>query len=323
MTFHFFSINNSFYNTIYADFTREIDCQLIALDESVQCPSFIKKANGWRLPAPWLRGWITGIIFWYRKYEQLFQIKNRKQDNCYIIYGRILEIYGPSLLNYIKHKDSSGILVCYLGDVVESFRFKIKDIINKFDYVYTLDRKEAGKYNIGFIQEPYSYKPLKYENETIDVLFVGTAKNRFDRIITIYEKLAEEGFTCLFYIVGVPEKEQKYNSEIHYNEYLDYKDVLSFVARSKCLLEVLQDGADSTTTRYSEALLYNKYLLTDSEYLKNKDELPENIIIIDYENWSGLNTINKKINWDNHEAIRELSIQTMINTIIDDIERNQ
>lgn len=318
MNFHFLSINNNFFKTLYADFDNCADCELISLDEKLQCPPIIRIFSSWRLPFPWIRGKVVGFFYWNRIFSQLIKTKDSK-SNCFIIYGRILDIYGPSIFCYLEKFAPKSIKICYLGDVVSSFRFKLESIKNKFDFIYSLDRKDSKKHNIGFIQEPYSFRQLPKDKEIYDVLFIGAAKNRLDKIITIYEKLVGLGYDCLFYIVGVPDNKKKYESDIHYNQYLDYKTVLKFISQSRCLLEVLQDDADTTTTRYSEALLYGKYLLTDSAYLKKQKELPQNIITIDYVNWSNLVKIKENIEFDNSVAICDLSVQTMIYSISRDI----
>ncbi len=318
MQYYFFSINDSFYNTLYSDFSKIQGCNLISLDFAYKCPSIVRILKSWKFPLPpWIRGRIVGRLFYYSLFSKLFSIRNK--GNCYIIYGRILESYGPSLLTYLKKIDKNGIFICYLGDVVDSFCFNINDITKAFDYTYSLDRKDAKKYGLRFLQEPYSYEPIFSKTEKYDALFVGSAKNRLEKIYSVYDKLKEKKFRCKFYITGVPSESQKYKDEIIYNEYLDYKTVLGLISESRAILEILQEDADTTTTRYSEALLYNKYLITDSDYLRHMPDLPSNIITIDYSNWDCLEKIRLNQSFDNTNAIKDLSIQTMIDSISKDI----
>ena len=320
MQYYFFSIDDCFYNTLYSDFSKIQGCHLVSMKLIYECPVIAKKIRSWKLPFfTWIRGRIAGRLFYYSFFDKLFSIQNK--GNCYIIYGRILEYYGPTLLTYLKKKDENGVFICYLGDVAESFNFKIKNLFKEFDFIYSLDRKETKKYGLKFLQEPYSYNPIPSKEEKIDVLFVGSAKNRLDKIYTVFDKLKEKNFRCKFFITDVPNEKQKQNKDIVYNEYLDYNTVLDLISESRAILEILQKDANSTTTRYSEALLYNKYLITDSEYLRHTPSLPSNIIPIDYSNWECLEKIKQEQSFDNTSAIKDLSIQTMIETISKDIEK--
>ena len=65
----------------------------------------------------------------------------------------------------------------------------------------------------------------------------------------------------------------------------------------------------------------NKYLITDSDYLRHMPDLPSNIITIDYSNWDCLEKIRLNQSFDNTNAIKDLSIQTMIGTISKDFEK--
>lgn len=318
MQYYFFSIDDDFYKTLYSDFSKIQGCNLVSMEMIYEWPSIAKKIKSWKLPFfPWIRGKIAGYLFFYSYFEKLFSIKG--QGNCYIIYGRVFECYGPALLTYLKKKDKNGIFICYLGDVVESFHFKIKDLFRGFDFVYSLDRKETKRYGLKFLQEPYSYKSIPLKPEKYDVLFVGSAKNRLEKIYAVYEKLKEKKFRCKFFITGVPDEMQKHKDDIVYNEYLNYNAVLGLISESRAILEILQEDADSTTTRYSEALLYNKYLVTDSDYLRRSPNLPSNIIPIDYSRWECLEKIRQNQSFDNSDAVKELSIQTMLKTISRDI----
>ena len=314
MQYYFFSIDDCFYNTLYSDFSKIQGCHLVSMKLIYKCPVIAKKIKSWKIPFfPQIRGKIAGKLFFNSFFDRLFSIKGR--GNCYIIYARIFECFGPTLLTYLKKKDKNGIFICYLGDVVQSFSFKIKDLFKGFDFIYSVDRKDSKRYGLKFLQEPYSYNPIPPKTEKYDVLFVGSAKNRLEKIYTVYDKLKEQKYRCRFFITGVPSEKQKQNEDIVFNEYLDYSTILNLISESRAILEILQEDADTTTPRYSEALLYKKYLITDSDYLRHSSNLPSNIIPIDYSNWECLEKIRQNQSFDNSNAIKALSIETMIETI--------
>lgn len=104
-----------------------------------------------------------------------------------------------------------------------------------------------------------------------DIYFLGYAKNRFSKIISVYEKLRSAGLKCDFYIVGVDKKKQVYTDEIKYNQRLDYAQNLQHVIHSKCLLEVMQKDGLGYTQRVVEILGLNKKLLTDNPNIINEE----------------------------------------------------
>lgn len=316
-SFYFIGINNSFYNTLYGEFNNPPNKYLISLSEFPNVIQPIKKLNGWRLPLPWLRGKIANTLYMQNYLNS--QMKNlhidRDKQNYFIVYGRILDIYGPAIVEYLKSIDPKSVIICYLGDVVGSFRFNIENIKRKFNAVFSLDRKDALNNDVLFLQEPYSYISLADEEKLYDVTFIGAAKDRYDKLINVYSSLLHEGYKLNFYITGVPEEKQLFKESIHYNTYLDYNDVLKQIGQSRCILEILQGGADTTTTRFSEAVIFRKNLLTNSDYLRSLKSLPPNIFTFKADTVGEFRDIVQYHDYDNSYWVKELSIDNMINTI--------
>lgn len=316
-SFYFFGINNSFYNTLYGEYNNPPNRYLISLSEYPTVIQPIKKLNGWRLPLPWLRGKIANTIYMKKCFNE--QMKNLRVDkgkkNYFIVYGRILDIYGPAIVEYLKSVDPKSVIICYLGDVASSFRFEIRKIKRKFNAVFSLDRKDALNNDVIFLQEPYSYISLEDEEKLYDVTFIGAAKDRYDKLINVYSSLLNEGYKLNFYITGISEDKQLFKESIHYNTYLDYNDVLKQIAQSRCILEILQGGADTTTTRFSEAVIFKKNLLTNSDYLRSLKSLPPNIFTFKDDIVGETGDIIHNYDYDNAYWVKELSIDNMISTI--------
>ena len=77
---------------------------------------------------------------------------------------------------------------------------------------------------------------------------------------------------CEFYIAEVKEEERIYGLEgIHYIKYMKYSKTLELISRSKCLLEVVQEGQVGSTMRSMEALVYRKKLLTNDKSIKSQE----------------------------------------------------
>lgn len=315
MKFCFVSIENSFYHTLYCDFNKAPN-SLVEVPAKLVRGRFINALIGWKLPMPWIRSKI--FYFLYNnptKLDVLSDEMKKGSDVCFIVYGRVFDFYGPCIVNYLKKLNYQAKVVLYLGDVVNTYTYNIDSIRTHFDMVFSCDRKDAKEHGLMFLQEPYSQINTEKVSVEYDFLFVGSEKGRFDKLIRIYEALTAKDYKCVFYINGVNESRQVYRDKIIYNTYLEYDKVVNLLKKSRCIIEVLQIDADTTTTRYSEALLYKKYLLTDSVYLSKNTDIAPNIICFDYKDWSVIDRIYKPLEYDLNRYIDELSIKTMTNNI--------
>ena len=68
-----------------------------------------------------------------------------------------------------------------------------------------------------------------------------------------------------------PENEQRIDG-IYYNEPLfDYNKNIQHVLNTRCVLEVMQEGADGYTPRVWESIVYKRHLLTNNTMLHKSE----------------------------------------------------
>ena len=79
-----------------------------------------------------------------------------------------------------------------------------KEILSTFDCAFTYNQKDAEDYGLTYFEGPYSVLPFHQPKETVDIFFVGQAKNRLEKIMRAYQSFKVAGFTCEFYITDVP-----------------------------------------------------------------------------------------------------------------------
>jgi hypothetical protein len=201
---------------------------------------------------------------------------------CFILNGICFELYGDQLTDYLHRTHPGCKLVLYLGDLIKMYKFDIVSCKNIFNIVANLEKGESIYYDLFYCEEPFSFHQIKKNPvlDSSDVTFVGFAKGRLRDILTIYEILDKAGLRCDFHITGVPENQQKYADKISYNKRLSFYEVLQHVIASKCILEVLQEGMTSPTTRVSEAIAYGKKLLSNCLELKGKPYYNPNFISV-------------------------------------------
>ena len=172
-----------------------------------------------------------------------------------------------------------------------------------FDLRMTFDSGEGKKYGLPVFDEIESKIDIDIDKDypLSDVFFAGRAKNRLQKILTAYDKITEAGLKCDFYVTNVPEKERVYRQGIVYaDEFMPYIDMLYKSVNSRCMLDINQDGAVGYTSRFLEAVMYNKKLIVDNptvlkskyynpqyiQYVESMDNIDTNFIkencVVDY-----------------------------------------
>ena len=277
----FVGTDNDFFRTLYKGFEEKSDCTLQLIAPTTMKRPFIDKVlTSKKIPLYNFRLAIRENI----NFRSLMKSQNDNQlgnykSNIVIIYSRVYERFGTAVLKYYRKRYSNCKLVCYYGDLIECHCCDIQDIKKHFDLVASFDKEQAAKYDIAYIHEPYSYTPKENKVAPIyDIFFVGAAKGerRLNMIHKIYNRLSSLNFKCLFYIVGVDEKNQ-INRQIIYNQPIPYHDVIEKIQKSRFILEVMQDDAVSPSSRFSESVIFNKGLITDCRVFTD-DFLPPNVI---------------------------------------------
>lgn len=159
----------------------------------------------------------------------------------------------------------------------------------KFDYIFSFDEVDARQHGFLFTFIPYSKQELPSmddANET-DLCYIGRKQNRLAELLEIYRDSKAANVRASFRITEVPAKEQQFSEEIRYNQPISYTAYLRELKGSNCILEVVRGGQSGASSRYYEAVCYNKKLLTNNsnivnlpfynpEYMKVIDR-PENI----------------------------------------------
>lgn len=231
-----------------------------------------------------------------------------------------------ALINLKKHMTVDKIIVfddstCYLITALlfnnsflwlwntlprtKSNRVKIP-ICKLIGHVYSFDQNDCIEYRI----KENSQFMISYENGknsiTHDIYFVGTDKNRYELVNSVYNYCAKHNIKTLFQLV--PDRDINYNKEIVTNHFVTYDEVLQNIKCSKAILDICKPGQTGTTYRVMEALLFNKKIVTNNEHYKELPYYsPDKIYIIkpDDHSFSGMLDFitSKEIEYD--EEIKE------------------
>lgn len=159
-----------------------------------------------------------------------------------------------------------------------------------FDCILTFDHYSSENHQIeyyGPVCENGALKP-EGEGEDSDVLYIGgVSKPRFHRVefvSRIFKYLSDNGKKCFFSLYNAKENDKetiisilgkenlvfeerylRYGESKFYFEYFSYPKTLSYIDKTKVMLEVVPNGLISCTCRLAQATNCNKKLLTTSD----------------------------------------------------------
>lgn len=219
--------------------------------------------------------------FWYPLY-----FKNdfkEKHPLCFIILNRRLPV---KYLSYLKKKYPDCRIVLLHRDLMKVCRRVNPDLLFNpiFDLEMTFDDGEAEKYKLpSFLEfESKTDVPVKDEMES-DVFFAGRVKGRLSKLMDAYEVFIKAGIKPFYYLLGVPQEERLELPGIVYSDKaMSYYEMLVHTVNTRCILEINQPGAIGYTSRFLEAVIYGKKLITDNQAIKeSKFYVTGNIQIID------------------------------------------
>lgn len=218
---------------------------------------------------------------WYPIY---FKKQNFSQNRnlCFILQVRL----PISYLKYLKKKYPKSKFVSIYRDLRKVTEENNPEYPGNpiFDLEMTIDRKEASKFGWTHFEEFESKitVPITDNYPESDVFFAGKAKDRLPRLLKAYEILSNAGLKCKYYLTGVPVSDRKNLPGIEYSDrFMQYSEMLYHTVNSRCILEINQENAVGYTSRFLEAVMFNKRLITDNlDVKKSKFYSKDNIQVI-------------------------------------------
>lgn len=141
-----------------------------------------------------------------------------------------------------------------------------------FDLRLTFDPGEAKTYNMIPFNEIESKVPISIDPDypLCDVFFAGMAKDRLPKLIEAYDKFTSFGLKCNFFITHVKKNDQIRREGITYSDkFMPYMDMLYKSVNARFMFDINQSGAVGYTSRFLEAVMYNKRFITDNISVKD------------------------------------------------------
>lgn len=191
-----------------------------------------------------------------------------KNDNiCFMLFSNYTSYIDLNLYSYWRKKYPNCKIVMFFQDLAEKNKYKqVENLKNYFDLILSFDQHDCEKY--GWIYYPLVYSKVDVADDPdiseSDIFFVGKAKDRLNEILEIFKKCEDAGLNADFHIVGVPEDKQLYKDRINYCSQMPYPENLKRIKKTKCMLEIMQQGGHGYTLRYCEAIAMGKRLITNN-----------------------------------------------------------
>lgn len=208
----------------------------------------------------------------FKKLWYPFYFRNRFDDLkplCFIISQRSLDL---SYLNYLKRKYPSCKIVLIHRDLIKVCKRIAPELpFNPvFDLEMTYDQGEGIKYGLPtFVEFESKIGIVEPTEPESDVFFAGKAKDRLPLLLAAHKVFTDAGLKVFFFITGVSAEYRKPLPGIVYSDSpMTYREMLEHTVNARCLLDINQEGAVGYTSRFLEAVMYGRRLITNNPSIR-------------------------------------------------------
>lgn len=216
--------------------------------------------------------------------------------------------YPMEVISYIRKKSKARIIY-WLWDPMKrkggkiynplKENMKLNLLKNKKTYKYEIwsfDKFDCKKYNLHYNNQTTVKFDLKEKNIEYDFLYIGRYKKERDIML---ENLGEifnnkkSDYRIKLYMI-TREKNNNYKNIEILNHDLEYEEILEYISKTKCIIELVDKNQNGITWKPLEAMFYKKKLITNFKEISKYDFYnPKNIFILGKDN---INDIDKFVN---------------------------
>lgn len=198
---------------------------------------------------------------------------NSKKPICFIHSGTYATL---DYMRYLKKKFPTAKFVKVYRDLTKIFHQMLPEFTESaireiFDIQFSIDEKECQNLDMIHFDEFESKIELnttRYKGK-YDIFFAGKAKDRLPLLMDVYHRLTNAGLKCNYYLTEVPIEQQIPYEGIEYSKKkISYKEMVERTIAAKCVLEINQQDAAGYTSRFLEAVMYNRKLITNNFSVK-------------------------------------------------------
>ena len=249
-------------------------------------------------------------------FKVMFNVTKKEKKNIYLFCNARYISQDNSLCKWIKKKDPNSIILIWLLNPLSKsknpseklYRYKLVS-----DFVSIYDKKESQIYKINYL--PLTYGRLFPISEKklfkYDLIFLGKAKDRINLIMESYFFFKEKGLKIKYLLVDVPKQKRIDSKDITYLRNISYEKYLDYINCSKIILEIVQKGTVSYTSRALEASFYRRKLLSNVKNIFNNDFINKNeTLFFDKVDDIDENFLKRDINYESFKDTEESLINS-------------
>ena len=206
-------------------------------------------------------------------YKEIFTTLSKidwNVDDEYLVVfmGIYNKAFSPAYLQHLQSRYKVNFAIFLIDSLSSPYasvsRYYIDNI--QFKYIFTFDRADAEKHNYFYSDTLYSVRAKCLPSAIgYDLYYVGRNEpGRHTLLVGFCASMTKCGIPYMVRLYGVSQSDQCCNLGIIYNEFIDYDSIVMELQKSNCILELLREGQNGATSRYYEAVCYNKKLLTNN-----------------------------------------------------------
>ena len=234
-------------------------------------------------------------------------------------------VHAAKMVDYIRRYNYKCRIVFWFWNPVREYMIsEIVELKKRGVKVYSFDEDDCKKYDLLFNNNMVAKfggcrRNMKPE---FDIFFIGKDKGRYNKISDLANVLTKLGKSIKFTVVG--DKKKKYIEVEHVHvikKNLEYEEIVYDIWKSKCIVDIVQDGQSGLTWRPFEALYYGKKLITNNKNILKYDFYnPSNIYILDSDkiDEDDLDAfLNRAFEPWSKDIVEKYNIETWINHFFD------
>ena len=220
--------------------------------------------------------WTRKLFYRCKVFQDIFYSQfalsqmNFEDDKCNILVlcnSGLCMGYTHQYLEWIKRRIPNAYFILYQVDPTDIFYqqiYKDRTVLNLFDKIYNINYSDSNRLG-------HHYWPLVYSegdiNSQYQLYFCGQSSDRDRVLLEIYKECVQREVKAK--LIRWHTDKKQYEGITCIEEPISYEENLLYVFRSNCILELMHENYDNMTQRYSEAVIYNKKLLTNNRKIES------------------------------------------------------
>ena len=223
-------------------------------------------------------------VLWYPVIKRMLKIS--QITTTLIVYDWSLITFSLMIVEMLKKEYCNLNIVYVFTNFVKVSGAKTYGLLEKlkdyYDAVFAFDPADSVKLGFEYSRLVYEPNASRLSSDVIeyDLFYVGQAKDRYPKLIEIFKNATSQSLRCKFFITGISQENRYIHPDIIYNSPLSYSEVLTYINKSHCLVDAVQGDSTGMTIKTSEAIFWNKKLITTNECItKEKYYKPSNICV--------------------------------------------